>query len=317
MLIFVIYCYQKLEYRFAGVDEMLDIRLTTFLAVARIKNYTKAGEILNLTQPAVSQHIKHLEEHFGVSLFRKHGKEITLTEEGEIMYEYAEKLEVIYRNMESVLKNRAGIHRVYHIGASMTIGGYVLPSILAKYKRENENTDILMQVSNTEEIIEKLLTGKIDLALIEGEFDRKKFKYRKFKDDQLVLAVSTAHEFASRDKVSLDEVLAGNLILREKGSGTREIFENKLLEAGYDLCIPKPYMELGSIPAIKSLVEENLGYSIISRETVKRERKLGTIKIVPIEGFEILREFNFLFTDENFQEFIQHFIDFCSMDSEL
>lgn len=290
---------------------MLDIRLTTFITVARIKSFTKAAEILNLTQPAVSQHIKYLEEYYGVGLIKKTGKEIDLTEEGLILYKYSKELDILHRNLEAEIRNKSGIHKSYKVGASMTVGGYVLPYILAEYKKEHPNTDILLQVNNTEEIISKLLNRKLDLALVEGNFDRDKFSYKKFKDDEMVLAVSDKHQFAKKGKVSIEEILQGELIIREKGSGTREIFENKLKELGYDISSFNPYMELGSISAIKSLVEENLGYTIISKETIKRELKQSVIKIVEIEGVQIYREFNFIYLKENNEKFIDEFIKFC------
>lgn len=294
---------------------MLDIKLVTFITVAKIKSFTKAGEILNLTQPAVSQHIKHLEEYYGVSLIKKRGKEIDLTEEGQILYKYAKELEILHRNLEIEIRNKNNIHRIYNLGASMTIGGYVLPYILAEYKKIYKNTNILLQVNNTEEILHKLLNRKLNLALIEGNFDRNKFNYRKFKDDELVLAVSKYHPFTKKGKVTIEEVLKGELILREKGSGTREIFENKLEDLGYDIKTFRPYMELGGISAIKSLVEENLGYTIISRETIKRELKSGLIKVIPIKGLSIRREFNFIYLKDSDYDFIEDFIKFCFVNS--
>jgi LysR family transcriptional regulator, transcriptional activator of the cysJI operon len=295
---------------------LFDIRLTTFITIARIKSFTKTAEILNLTQPAVSQHIKYLEEHYAVTLIKKQGKEIDLTEEGKILYRYSKELELLHRNLEAELKNKNSIHKTYSVGASMTIGGYVLPYILAEYKRTYKNVDILLEVNNTEDVIAKLVNRRLDLALIEGNFDRAKFKYKKFKNDEMVLAVSKNHYFANKDRVTIDELLKGELILREKGSGTRDIFEEKLRELGYDMSQLKPYMELGSISAIKSLVEENLGYTIISRETIKRELKLGLIKVVPIEELEIYREFNFIYLKESSNDFIDNFINFCYVNDQ-
>lgn len=291
-------------------DILIDIRLLTFITVSRIKSYTKAAEILNLTQPAVSQHIKHLEEYYGVKLIKKHGKEIELTEEGQILYYYAKKLELLHTELETEIKNSNRIHKIYNLGASMTIGGYVLPYILAKYKKAYKNIDILLQVNNTEEIVEKLLNRKLHLALVEGNFDKNKFCFKKLKDDELVLAVSPKHPFAKKKAVSMNEVLEEKLILREKGSGTRDIFEQRLKYFGYNIEKFQPYMELGSISAIKSLVEENLGYSIISKESIKNEIKAGSIKVIPIDGIEISREFNFIFLNDCNSDFIKDFIDF-------
>ena len=292
-----------------GVINLLDTRLTTFITLANTKSFTKAAQVLNITQPAVSQHIKFLEAKYEVRIIAKHGKGFYLTEEGLILLKYAEEIDVLYRALEMNLKNKGAIARTYNIGASMTIGGYVLPYLLGKHKKLYENIDILLQVNNTEEILKKLVNGKLDFAMIEGLFDKNKFKFKKFKDDELVLAVSKEHDFAKAKEVNIEDVINGNLILREKGSGTRYIFENSLIELGYDLNDLKGSMEIGSISAIKSLIELNLGYAIISRETIRKELKIGTIKEVAIKGLRINREFNFVYLYE--EDFIEEFMDFC------
>lgn len=290
---------------------LIDIRLLTFLTVAKTKNYTKAAEILNITQPAASQHIRFLEDEYGVNLIKKTGRGFSLTEEGLILFRYAEEIEALYRTLDMKLRNRLGIIRRYNLGASMTIGGYILPYILAEYKKSYPNINIMLQVNNTEEILEKLINGKVDFALIEGPFNRNKFRFKKFKDDELVLAVSKENNFAKQKEVSIGDILSGNLILREKGSGTREIFEDKIAELGYGPGDLNGCMEIGSISAIKSLIELNLGYSIISRETIRKELSRGTIVEVPIQGIRIFREFNFIYLQED--EFINSFAKFCNM----
>lgn len=292
----------------------MDIRLQTFICVAKTKSYTRSAELLNITQPAVSQHIKYLEQEYGVSLINKCGRSFDLTQEGLILFKYAEKIEDLYRVLEVKLKNKTGIVKNYNLGASMTIGGYVLPPILAKYRNIHENVNILLQVNNTEEILEKLIYSKIDFALIEGPFDKDKFQFRKIKDDELVLAVSPEHEFSKKKEVSIEEVLNGNLILRENGSGTRRIFEDKLIQMGYNPSELKAYMEIGSISAIKSLIEENLGYSIISKETIKKELLQGIIKEIPIRDVRIFREFNFLYLLQD--DYINEFMDFVSNEND-
>ncbi|CDF59142.1 LysR family transcriptional regulator [Thermobrachium celere] len=295
----------------------MDAKLTSFIALAKFKNYTNAAEYLNLTQPAVSQHIKSLEDYYGVKLFRKKGRNIELTDEGKILFKYAQNIEILYRKAFDEIKNKTGIQKTYNVGASMTIGGYVLPKIIAEFQKINENIKILLEVYNTEDIEDKLLKRELDFAVVEGPFDRNKFCYNKFKDDELVLAVSPEHYFATQKEVDIEEVLKGNLILREKGSGTRKIFEQKLEEIGYNINDIKPYMEIGSINAIISLVEANLGYTIISKEAIKKELSIGTLKEVPIKDIRIYREFNFIYLEEAKDEFIGNFIDFCIMNISL
>lgn len=290
---------------------LIDSRLITFLTVSKVKNFTKTGDILNLTQPAVSQQIKFLEEYYGVKLVKKIGREIDLTEEGEVLFKYAKEIEILSRKLEEKLKNKSSIVKKYNIGATMTIGGYILPYILAEYKFINKNVDIILNVNNTKVITEKLLNREIDLALVEGPFDKNKFNYKKLKDDELVLAVSSKHKFSKKKEVSIDEILNGNLILREKGSGTRKVFENIIIDLGYNLKDIKIYMEIGSINAIKSLVEYNLGYTIVSKEAVKREIDMGIISAVPIKNLKIFREFNFIYLNEYEKSFADNFMSFC------
>lgn len=290
---------------------MIDLRLNTFITLAKIKNFTKAAEILNITQPAVSQHIKFLEEYYEVQLFKKQGRIIELTDEGKVLLKYAEEIEMLYRAADIEIRNKSGIVKTYNVGASMTIGGYILPGILARYKKLYKNITILLQVNNTEEIIEKLMNRTLDFAVVEGPFDKRKFNFKKYKDDELVLAVSPEHEFAKQKQVDIEDIICGNLILRESGSGTRKIFEAKLEELGYSLKGMENYMEIGSISAIKSLVESNLGYTVISKETIKKELSMGTITVVPIKDIRIFREFNFINLPEKEEEFIGEFIDFC------
>lgn len=290
---------------------MMDSKLITFITVAGVKSYTRASSILNITQPAVSQHIRFLEEYYGVRLIRKKGRGIELTEEGNILLKQLKEIERLYNGIEDTIKNQGSIKRTYNVGATMTIGGYVLPNILGQYKTIHNNIDIILHVNNTEEVINMLLKGSINLAIVEGNFDRDRFRYKKMRDDELVLAAAPLNKLAQKGIVKIDDVLSGKLILREKGSGTREIFENKLLDMGYDLDDINPYMEIGSIDAIKAMVEANLGYTIISKETIKREVSQRTIEIVPIKGIRILREFNFIYLDDGLMDFIDEFIRFC------
>ncbi|KGM96695.1 transcriptional regulator [Clostridium novyi A str. 4552] len=295
---------------------MLDNKLITFLTLAKVKNYTKTAEILNLTQPAVSQHIKFLEESYGIKFINKQGKNIFLTEEGEEFLAYAEEVNRQEKIICQKLKNKFSLERKYNIGATLTIGGYVLPQVLGKFKESYPNIDIILNVFNTDIILEKILKDEIQLGLIEGPFDKSKFKHIKLKEDELVLAVSKDHPFSNMEFVTLEEVINGKLILRECGSGTRKHFESEIKNRGYTPKDLNVYMEVGSIDAIKALVEANLGYTIISKEAIKRECKLGVIKTINIKdhalkSIKFYREFNFVYRNEVLSDYLKNFIDFC------
>lgn len=295
---------------------MIDSKLITFIHVAKLKSYTRTAELLNLTQPAVTQHIKQLQEYYKVKLIMKKGRQITLTEEGNLLLKYAKELESNSLLLERMLRNKSAVIKRYNIGATMTIGEFVLPHLLGEYKRLHSNIDVIMQVHNFEEILNRLGNGEYDLGIVEGPFDKVKFNYLKMKDDELVLVAAPNNSFAVREAVNINDVIhSGKLILREKGSGTRMIFENKLLELGYDLSDVKIYMEVGSIGAIKSLVEANLGVTIISKVAVRKEVELGALRIIPFEGVKIMREFNFIYLDQRPLDFTEDFISFLIQNS--
>lgn len=293
---------------------MMDSKLTTFINVAKLKSYTRAAEMLSLTQPAVTQHIKQLEEYYGAKLIKKKGRQISLTEEGELLLKSAKEFEANSILLERKIKNKSSVVKRYNIGATLTIGEFVLPDLLGDYKRVRSNIDVIMHVHNFEEVLKRMSNGEFDLGIVEGPFDKRKFFYKKLKDDELVLVTAPNSSMAKREKMEMGEIINdGKLILREKGSGTRMIFENKLEELGYNLSDIKIYMEMGSIGAIKSLIEANLGCTIISREAVRREVEAGKLVIIPIRDIEIKREFNFIFLNQSPKDFIDDFTAFLLM----
>ncbi|WZL74345.1 LysR family transcriptional regulator [Clostridiaceae bacterium 35-E11] len=290
---------------------MIDIKLVTFITVAKTKNFTRAADILNITQPAISQHIKVLEEYYGVKLLYKKGRQMELTEEGKLLFKRALKLDRLSKIIKSELKNQSSFIKRYNVGATLTIGGYVLPEIIGQHKKQYENIDIILYVENTEIIIKKLFAGEIHLGVIEGPFNKDKVKYQKFKDDELILAVSPLHGFAEKEFVTIEEVLKEKLILREKGSGTRQVFEDYLLRAGYSLENKDIYMEIGNITALISLVESNVGCTIVSKEAIKTSLQNNTLKTIPIKDLKMMRAFHFIYLDKTHEEFIHHFMKFC------
>ncbi len=291
---------------------MLDTKILTFITVARTKNFTKTAELLNVTQPAISQHIKALEEYYHTKLFYKKGKEMGLTEEGKLLLEYSLDIYRLDKKIKAQLENKTSVIKKYNVGATLTIGGYVLPQIIGDYRKCHENIDVILFVENTETIMKQLNSGSIDIAVVEGPFNKTKVRYKKFKDDELVLVVSPNHCFAEKEYITLKEVSESKLILREKGSGTRKVLEDKLLQEGYTIDDMNVYMEIGNITAIVSLVKSGLGCTIISKEAVKTSVLNGELRIVPVTNFKINREFNFVYMDDINMDFINHFIKFCS-----
>lgn len=296
---------------------MIDTKILTFITVAKVKNFTKTAEILNITQPAVSQHISALERYYNVKLFYKRNKEMELTEEGKILFQYALNVNRLEKIVKTQFRNKESIIKKYNIGATLTIGGYVLPKIIGEYRKIYENTDLILFVENTETIMKQLINGDIHIGLVEGPFDKTKIRYKKFMDDELVFVVSPNHKLAQKQSVTINEILNNRFILREKGSGTRKIIENALQLKGYTIEDKNIYIEIGNITAILSMVESGLGCTIISKEVVKNSIIDNKLKIIPIKDLKINREFNFVYLDDINMDFIDQFMEFCLNNKQL
>ncbi len=290
---------------------MIDRTYFTFYMVARHKSFTKAAQSLYLTQPAVSQQIKALEEKHSVKLFLKEGKRIKLTPEGEVLYRYAKMIINATNSLQKDIINSSLLTKLYHIGATLTIGEYLLPPLLGLYKKELPLYDITVEVANTNKIKNEIFENKLDLGLIEGTFDKNIFKHKLFMEDELILVAGIDSELAETGVITADQLPNIRLILREKGSGTRQAFENALIKEGFEAERIKPYMCIGSLTSIKSMVESNLGYTVISKLAVERELKDEKLKHIKINNFKITREFNFIYMKTGPQKFINEFINYC------
>src|SRR5689334_14292571 len=167
---------------------MFDFRLKVFHTVAKRLSFTKAATELFITQPAVTKHIKELEQYFKVQLFERKGNQIVLTKEGEVMLQYTEQLFTIYRKMEFDLNSFSDHHKgLLHLGASTTVSQYVIPSALAEFHKKYMDVEVKLLNGNTEQIEHALLNNDIDLGIIEGKSKNKGIKYTKYLKDEIVL----------------------------------------------------------------------------------------------------------------------------------
>ncbi len=273
---------------------MLDYRLQTFLTLCETCNYTKTADKLNMTQPAVSQHIQFLENYYQVGLISGKGKNFSLTEEGKALQEYTRTLNA---NSERILPL---LHRIKNqvkplsFGATLTIGEYTVPPILFELFQEDSDIDISMFVENTHVLQEMLWEGKIDFALLEGHFNQNQFEYKLISNETFIGVCSPDNKIASKP-TDLEELLEQNLILREPGSGTRDILEQALYNQNLSIKDFKRKIELGNMNAIKELCHQNIGITFMYREAVKKELSQGYLKEIPIRDFNISHPFNFVY----------------------
>lgn len=273
---------------------MLDNRLQTFLTLCETCNYTKTAQKLSMTQPAVSQHIQYLENYYQVVLISGKGKNFSLTAEGKALREYVRTL---YANSERILtlvqriKNQA---KPLNFGATLTIGEYTVPDILHQIFKEDPETNISMFVENTNILQKMLWEGRIDFALLEGHFNQNQFDYKEISNEIFVGVCSPDSRLASKT-LNLEELLDQNLILREPGSGTRDILEQALYNKNLSIKDFRRIIEIGNMNVIKELCHKDIGITFMYREAIKSELSQGYLKEISIKDFNITHPFNFVY----------------------
>lgn len=270
-----------------------NFRLVVFRAVAQQLSFRKAAEELYLTQPAVSLQIKALEEDLGVQLFDRTGAQITLTEAGAVLLRYAVQVNALLAEAEHDIAAVSGDHAGHlALGASTTIAQYVLPRLIGEFRKQHPRVQLTLISGNTEQIVSAVEKQKIALGFIEGPARSRDVKVEPFLLDELVLIVPAAHEWAERTSVSSAEIRTTPLLMRERGSGTRQVIEMALERHGMKRGSLQIVMELDSTEAIKSAVEAGLGAGFISRWAIAKDLRLGSsFKIVEVEGLRIQRDF--------------------------
>lgn len=283
---------------------MLDFRIKTFLELAQIKNYTKTAQKLHLTQPNITQHIQYLEKHYQIKLFHYENKTLTLTKEGEVFYKHALTL----YNSSLRLKDTLLTHTQELIfGTTLTIGQYTFDTILSDLLKKEQDLRCTMYVDNTENLLRKLETGHLDFLVIEGHFDKSKYASIHFKYDDFIAISSKKHPLKDQ-RLKLTDLLNETLILRENGSGTRNIFEHILHQQNLSTNSFHKIHEVANMEVIKTLVRENIGISFLYKESIKHDHDLH---ILDIEDFKIKREFNFVYLKGSiFEEKYLEYFDF-------
>lgn len=234
---------------------MADRRLQVFLTVARLLSFTRAAEVLHMTQPAVTFQVRQLEEQLDTRLFDRNHNRVTLTDAGRLVQRYAERIFDTYGEMEAALRELKGADGgALVIGASTTVAEYMLPALLGAFRREHPDIGIRLRVGNTENVVVMVEEGSVDLGIVEAPVTHRSLQVQPCLVDQLRLIVPPEHELARRDTVTVADFIERPFICREEGSGTREVIMEYLGRAGYDRSSLRGCMELGSPEAIKGAV---------------------------------------------------------------
>ncbi len=261
---------------------MADRRLQVFHAVAKHRSFTKAAETLFMTQPAVTFQIKQLEEQFNVRLFERGHGQISLTDAGRVVFEYAERILGLSSELDARMKDLTGhIAGVLMIGASMTIADYLLPQVLGEFKARFPSVVPRLLVANSETVQSQVAEHTLDIGFIEGESLLPSLVTEVCCEDELQLVCAPSHPLAKQKAVTPDLLAQHAYISREPGSGTREVADRYLQKAGLAAETLQPAMELGSPEALKGLVGTGFGFAIMSRATVARETRHGELVGIP------------------------------------
>jgi len=272
---------------------MLDIhQLEIFAKVAELKNFSKAAQEMYLTQPTISQHVSSLENYLGIKLFDRMGKEVALTKAGEILYRYAKQITALRGEAQQALDHFRGKKSGHlTLGASTIPGEYILPSLLGKFKREYPSISVTLRIGDTEEIIDELLTSKIELGIIGAKISHARLHYTSFVEDELIVVVPRGHRWWKKTSIGIQELCDEPFIMREAGSGTRISMEKRLDEIGIPPDRLKIIAEVGSTTAVKQAIKAHLGVSLISERAVEEEIRLQQFRKVPLKKVEFKRTF--------------------------
>jgi LysR family transcriptional regulator, transcriptional activator of the cysJI operon len=271
---------------------MENFRLRVFRAVARHLNFRIAAEELSLTQSAVTQQIKALESEIDVALFDRAGGRVSLTLAGAALLPFADRLAALAAEAREAVAaaNGASAGRLT-LGASQTIGQYLLPRLIAGFLEQNPKVDISVIGGNTQTILEALVEHRVQLCLIEGPAMRRDVQVEPFMEDHMVCVVPADHEWADQE-IEVKELQQATLVARELGSGSRRIVEQAMEKTGIEVKKLRLLMTFDSTEGLLSAVEAGLGVAFVSRWAVRNQLALGTLKLARVRGLNLARMFS-------------------------
>ena len=282
--------------------------LKIFIAVCETGSTTAAGEKLFIVQPSISLAISELEKYYGIKLFDRIAKRLYITEAGKRLLQYATHIVGSFDDMEREVKNidASGVLRV---GASITIGNYLLPDYIKAFKEKHSNLEVKVIIDNSDTIQQYIIENKIDLGLIEGIVHNPCIINQQFRDDELVMICASSHPFADKMNIEVNQMKNEKFIMREIGSAGREIFESAMILHGIAI---DPIWESTSTQAIVRAVRANLGISVLPYLLVKESLDRKEIKQFRLENIKLKRKFIIIYHKNKFiTQSAKEFIELC------
>lgn len=281
--------------------------LKIFLSLYETRNTTITSKELLVAQPTISIALKELEEHYGVKLFDRFSQRLHLTQAGRELYHYAKHIINLFEEAEDMMKSMEVLGNI-NIGSSITIGNYFLPKYIKKFQEKYPYAKIKVTIDNTDNIEKLLLENKIDIGLIEGKVQNSFIQVFPYMTDSLCVICNPQHPYTKYKKIIPDILVNEVLILREKGSAVRELFDTKMENLGLRI---EPLWESISSHAIIQAVKENLGISVLPYFLIKEYVDRGEIAVLDIDNLSFPRNFNIIYHKNKFHS--SHFDDFIKI----
>ncbi|MDM5212720.1 LysR family transcriptional regulator [Peribacillus sp. NJ4] len=269
--------------------------LKTFVTLVEVKNFTKTAEMLLMSQPSVSLHIKKLEEEFQTKLFLRSPKFLKVTLTGEILYDRAKQMITIYeQTRQDIQEHDRSIKGELKIGASFTIGEYILPSLLIDLQKDYPELELQVVIGNTEEIVQAVRLYKVDIGLIEGQTNEKELSVHPFMQDELFVVSSNDHELAYKDEVEITDLHDQAWVTREVGSGTREYLNHVIRSNGLKI---KSILTISSNQGIKeTLIKNGVGLALLSQSVIERDVQNKILSIIQLKNESFNRTLSYVYS---------------------
>lgn len=280
-------------------------QLRILKAVATEKNFTRAAEILYISQPSLSKQIKTLESNLDILLINREKNKISLTENGRVFLQYSERiLALCEESCRALIDLKNGDRGNLTVGASQTIGTYLMPRVLALFAKNYPQIDIRVQVNQTRLIAKNVVKREIDIAVVGGEIPnelKNELIIESFVEDELALIIPKSHPFGKQKKIHKEDLYHLNFIALNANSTIRIFIDNTLIQNRIEIKQLKTIMELNSIEAIKTAVSLGLGAAFVSSSAIEKEIELQTIKILNIEDIKITRTLSIISNSESYR----------------
>ena len=289
----------------------MDYRDTVFMSVAENLSFSKAANDLNISQPAVTRHIKELEERYKTNLLERRGNKIYLTEAGVKVYNSFKEIAQRYRSLDfEIGQMHNAFSGEFKIGATSTISQYIIPKVIASFHKRYPKIQIYLMNGNSFEMERLLLDNQVDIALVENHSSQAGIRYRDFLDDELIVVTGKNSVYSKRTTIGKEDLLKLPIVLREQGSGTLEVIRQIFIEQNIDFENLNTLIHLGSTESIKNFLQDFDGLAIVSERAVQNELFHKTLVRLKVSGLSIPRKLRIAYKHGHRSKQVELFEDF-------